>query len=289
MTRHVAAVVALLTLSPAWVHAQSPRFTVSAASASVHRSPSTGSPVIGTAPRGSAFDVTRELGSWVRIAWPAAEDGSGYLHVAWGTLNRGPSPSLNRATTAASEPAAPMAASASASAEQPISVRPPTMTTTTSLPSHVIGLGGRMGSSTFGFAFTARAWSRGPLGLQVEVGRSTLASSLTAEQMTSMQFAPSMVYALPDAVTNAVWLRPYVGAGASVYRSSLSTTAPTTVASSSQTQFGVQSFGGGEVTFAAAPWIAISAELGYNWADTPFPGYELGGPTFSISGHWYVK
>jgi hypothetical protein len=289
MTRHVVAVVALLTLSPVWVHAQSPRFTVSTASASVHRSPSTGSPVIGTAPRGSAFDVTRELGSWVRIPWPAAEDGSGYLRVTWGTIDRGPAPSPNRATTPASEPAAPVAASASASVEQPISVRPVAITTTTSLPSHVIGLGGRMSSSAFGFAVTARAWSRGPLGLQVEVGRSTLASSLAPEQMTSMQFAPSLVYALPDAVSNAVWLRPYVGAGANVYRSSLSTTAPATEPSSSQTDFGFQSFGGGEVTFAAAPWFAISAEAGYNWTEAPFPGFELGGPTFSVSGHWYVK
>lgn len=287
MTRHVVAVVALLTLSPVWVHAEGPQFTVSAASASVHRSPSTGSPVIGNAPRGSAFEVTRELGSWVRISWPEAEDGNGYLHVTWGTIDRGPAPSANRAMAPAAEPAAPMAASVSA--EQPISVRPTVITSSPSLPSHVIGLGGRLSHSAFGFAVTARAWSRGPLGLQVEVGRSTLTSSLAQDRMTSMQFAPSLVYALPDAVSNAVWLRPYVGAGASVYRSSLSTTSPTTVASSSQTEYGVQSFGGGEVTFAAAPWIAISAELGYNWADAPFPGFELGGPTFSVSGHWYVK
>ncbi len=277
----------MLTLSPAWVQAQSPRFTVSTSSAEVHRSPSTGSPVIGKAPRGSAFEVTRELGSWVRIPWPEAEDGNGYLHVTWGTIDRGPAPSLNRAMAPASQPAAPM--TANASAEQPISVRPTAITSSPSLPSHVIGIGGRLSNSAFGFAATVRAWSRGPLGLQFEVGRSTLTSSLAPERATSMQFAPSLVYALPDAVSNAVWLRPYVGAGASLYRSSLSTTSPTTAASLSQTQLGFQSFGGAEVTFAAAPWIAISAELGYNWADAPFPGFELGGPTFSISGHWYVK
>ncbi len=285
MSRHAFAVVALLSLTPAWVYAQSPRFTVNTASADVHRSPSTGSPVIGKAPRGTAFDVTRELGSWVRIPWPAAEDGNGYLHVTWGTLEHGVGPTPARAAAPAAEPAAPMAANAST--EQPISVRPPAIATTASLPSHVLGLGGRFSNSAFGFAATARAWSRGRLGLQFEVGRSTLTSGLTAGTATSMQFAPSLVYALPDAVTNAVWLRPYVGGGASVYRSSLPTTA--TTLSSSQTDLGFQSFGGGEVTFAAAPWIAISAEVGYNWADEPFPGFELGGPSFSLSAHWYVK
>ena len=284
MARHVIAVVALLSLTPAWVHAQGARFTVSTASADVHRSPSTGSPVIGKAPRGSQFAVTRELGSWVRIAWPAAEDGTGYLHVTWGTIDRGPIPAPVLAAPAPA-PAAPTAPSASA--EQPISVRPPVITSSPSLPSHVIGLGGRLSSSAFGFAVTARAWSRGPLGVQVEVGRSTLENTLTFERATSVQFAPSLVYALPDAVTNAVWLRPYVGGGASVYRSSLPTTA--TALSSSQTDLGFQSFGGGEVTFAAAPWIAISAEVGYNWADEPFPGFELGGPSFSLSAHWYIK
>lgn len=283
MTRHVVAIVAMLSLAPAWVQAQSTRFTVSTASANIHRSPSTGSPVIGTAPRGSAFEVVRELGSWVRVSWPAAEDGNGYLHVTWGTIDRGSAPTLNRATASASESAA------SVSAEQPVSVRPSVIAPSPTLPSHVVGIGGRLSSSAFGFSATARAWSRGRLGVQVEVARSTLTNTLASERATSMQIAPSLVYALPDRVTNSVWLRPYVGTGASLYRSTLSSGTPTTGGSLSETGLGVQTFGGGEMTFAAVPWFALSAELGYHWARAPFPNFALGGPSISLSGHWYVK
>lgn len=285
MTRHVVAIVAILSLTPAWVHAQSTRFTVSTASANVHRSPSTGSPVIGTAPRGSAFEVMRELGSWVRISWPAAQDGIGYLHVTWGAIERGPAPELNRAAAPTSE----SPASASLAAGQPGSVRPSVIAPSPTLPSHVVGLGGRLSSSAFGFSATARAWSRGRLGVQVEVARSTLTNTLASERATSMQIAPSLVYALPDRVTNSVWLRPYVGTGASLYRSTLSSGTPTTGGSLSETGLGFQTFGGGEVTFAAVPWFALSAELGYHWAQAPFPDFALGGPSISLSGHWYVK
>ena len=175
---------------------------------------------------------------------------------------------------------------ASASSEQPIGLRPPAIASTASLPSHVLGLGGRFSNSAFGFAATARAWSRGRLGLQFEVGRSTLTSGLTAGTATSMQFAPSLVYAFPTLSPT-----PLVASlrRRRCERISLEPPNNTTTLSSSQTDLGFQSFGGGEVTFAAAPWIAISAEAGYNWADEPFPGFALGGPSFSLSAHWYVK
>jgi hypothetical protein len=34
--------------------------------------------------RGRTLLVTRQLGSWVKVSWPEAEDGAGYLHVSWG-------------------------------------------------------------------------------------------------------------------------------------------------------------------------------------------------------------
>ena len=61
MIRHVVAVAAVVCLNPVWVSAQTPTFTVTAAPASVYKAPSTGSPVIGTAPRGTVVDVQREL------------------------------------------------------------------------------------------------------------------------------------------------------------------------------------------------------------------------------------
>src|SRR5262249_23057700 len=76
-------------LIPSWVHGQTTQFTVTAESADIHMTPSTGSIVIGHASRGTVFDVTRELGSWVRIPWPSGPEGSGYVHVSWGTIAHG--------------------------------------------------------------------------------------------------------------------------------------------------------------------------------------------------------
>ena len=78
MIRHAAAIAFSLCLNASWLCAQSTVFTVNTASADVHKSPSTGGPVIGQAPRGTVLEVTRELGSWVKVVWPEGQDGVGY-------------------------------------------------------------------------------------------------------------------------------------------------------------------------------------------------------------------
>ena len=94
MIRHFAAIALVLCVTqvPLYAQAQDAHFTVTNTTANVHKSPSTGAPVIGKATSGEVFTVTRELGSWVKISWPAAEDGVGYLHVSWGRLSHGPLP-----------------------------------------------------------------------------------------------------------------------------------------------------------------------------------------------------
>jgi hypothetical protein len=57
----------------------------------------------------------------------------------------------------------------------------------------------------------------------------------------------------------------------------------------SRNTFGLQAFGGGELTFAGVPRFALSVDLGYHWVRTPFAGVDLGGPGVSVSGHWYLK
>jgi hypothetical protein len=88
MVRHIvaAALAVAFCLSPSWLCAQTMAIKVSVASANVHKFPSVGSPVIGTAERGAILDVTRELGDWVRVSWPEAEDGVGYMHLSAGTM-----------------------------------------------------------------------------------------------------------------------------------------------------------------------------------------------------------
>jgi hypothetical protein len=57
----------------------------------------------------------------------------------------------------------------------------------------------------------------------------------------------------------------------------------------SENNFGVQVFGGSEFTIAGVPRFALSTDLGYRWPRTSFAGVDFGGPSLSVSGHWYVK
>ena len=313
MIRHAAAVAVVLCLSPSFVpglRAQGPEFTIGSEPAEVHKSPSTGSPVIGRAPRGAVLPVTRELGSWVRISWPAGDDGVGYLHVSTGSMAHSSLP-VSRQTAAA--PPAPIAQRApiaarpaqvarpaprpapEAPAPPPTGVQgqrtgalaPPSPVRSVSIP-HLVGLGGLMGGSPFGFGASARASVGGRFRVQLEASRDAATSAAAQQHLTSVQFAPSLLYFLPDKVTDYVWMRPYVGGGLTMYHSTLSGTSAAGSSVSDNT-LGRQAFGGVEVALAGAPRFTLSADFGYRWRQTPFDGFELGGRKLSVSGHWYVK
>jgi len=289
MIRHTSVVAIVLCLAPSWASAQSSEFTVNVQSAAVRKAPSTGSPVVGQAPRGAILDVTRDIGAWVKVAWPEAPEGVGYVHQSMGKLSQRATREERLATAFASlpppepvavpEPAAAASLDASASTRT-IYVPPPT---------HVVGLGGQMSGATPGFGFTSRIWSRKRIGVQLDLSRSTLSSATSPERVRSTQFAPSVVYALTDYVTDNVWLRPYVGGGGALTRSKFSTGTPEVSPSASESSFGWRTFGGAEVTIPSVPRFAVSADVGYQWSQQPFAGFELGGLGFSISGHWYVK
>jgi len=286
MIRHAAAVVVALCLCPSLVAAQGTELTINATSASVHKSPSAASPVIGRAPRGTTLEVTREVGDWVKVAWPSASDGVGYVRVNAGSLARGAAPASR---TAASAPRSvePSPRSTSTSAEQQIGSRPPTRTSSAYVaPRHQVGLGLRLGGSTFGVGGSARAWSRGPLGVQFEVSRFSLTDPID-NRVTSTQVSPSALYSFGERVSDYMWLRPYAGAGITFNRSTLSSPVVGLAVSDSTTGF--QVFGGGELTVANLPQVAVSAELGYHRFETPFAGFELGGFGLSVAGHWYIK
>jgi hypothetical protein len=156
-------------------------------------------------------------------------------------------------------------------------------------PTHVVGFGGQLSGETPGFGFTSRLWSRRRVGLQLDLSQSTLKSSSTAERVRSTAFVPSVIYALPDYVGSSLWLRPYVGSGVAMTRSKLSSGTPEVSAAISKSGVAVRAFGGAEATIPNMPRFAISADAGYAWADEPFAGFDLGGPIFSVSGHWYLR
>ena len=302
MVRHVAAVALILLWSAAPLHAQDTILTINVTSASVHAGPSTGSPVIGSAIRGRTFDVALDLGSWVRVSWPTGPDGFGHLHVTWGTISQRASPEPAPRTVAApSEPertdrAAPTSSAIAEPAPSSISTRgdqtspqtgarPPV--TRVPLPSHLVGLGASMGSGSSGFAASARMWTSGSLGLQVEAGRTAYTSTVAVGRLSMTRVGASVVYLLPDRLADAVWVRPYLGAGAAYYRSSLGLSPGVTFAGDKD--LGYHALGGAELTFASLPQVAVSLDLRQEWAPETFTGFETGGLGVAVAAHWYVK
>ncbi len=154
-------------------------------------------------------------------------------------------------------------------------------------PTHVLGLGGQVSGSTLGFGGSGRFWTRRGLGVQFEVSRYAQTNAALPGRMTSVRFAPSVLYSLPDRVTDYFWLRPYVGGGVNLHRQTLSD--PAAVSALTNRTRGYQAFGGGEITLPSVTRFALSADIGYRWGKATFPGFDIGGMGFAVSGHWYLR
>jgi hypothetical protein len=290
MIRHASAVAIALVCNATTLFGQSAGTPIAElivkASADVHKFPSVGSPVIGNARGGTVLEIRRNLGSWVEVPWPNAEAGIAFVHVNAGTIaQRWTAAATSGAQAAAAEIAAVAAAATSAgsanssarvSGTVPPSYAASQHATYVSLPQHRIGVGALMNASRTGFGATARTWWKHRLGVQFNASRPQLERA-DGHFVTSTQFAPSILYSLPDGVPNGLWLRPYLGAGPRFYRANL------------ETGLGYEAFGGAEATFAAMPQFAVSADMGYRWARPSINGFEPRRIGFSLSGHWYVK
>ena len=290
MIRLAAAVVLALTLNPTLLRAQDTVLTVNVLSADVHTGPSTVNPVIGHVSRGTVLPVTRNLGSWVKVVWPGAPDGVGYVHVTMGRV--GP------ASADAPRPNAPPRASSELA---PVTTTIPRLGRTSvgeqvvprsqlnvTPASHVVGVGGLVGSMS-SFGATARAWRSNRLGIQVGFTRDARPGDIAARRVTSMQFEPGMVYGLFDHVRDYVWIRPYVGSVVSLRHQTLNNAPSVALEPASHSGVGFRVFGGTELTFASVPRFGLSADLGYRRFRTSFPGFETEPMSVSIAGHWYIK
>ena len=285
-----AAAALVVCLSPAAAFAQDATITVTASSADVYKSPSTGSPVIGHAARGTQLPVTRELGSWVRVTWPSAPEGIGFVHVSMGRVANARPPEEVRAAagdavkaipekTAALAPAT--ASSATVANRQALS-RP---RAATPVP-HLLGIGGAMmAASPVGFGVTARAWRWNRLGLRLDLSRQSDGIS-AGTRASSLQFEPSALVLLNDFITNYVWFRPYAGGGVGVRHQTFTTGLTGASTSTSDNSMGYQLFGGTEVTVANAPQLAISADLIYRSHEETL---DAGGVGVGLSAHWYFR
>ena len=299
MTRMRIAIAAALCFTASTVHAQNTHFTVSAASASVYKAPTNVSPVIGEAKQGATLVVTRDVGSWVKVAWSQAPDGVGYVRKNAGAMGGlGPvvpvtaaAPATKAAASAqrsASAPAAPAASAASAQAVPGVRPRPAAVPTGYVAPTHRFGLGGQIGGSAVGAGFSARGWtSSQKFGVQIDVTHTSMSNDVFFTRMSSTQVGPRVLYAFSDHVSDSTWVRPYVGAGAHLLRASVND--PVTGLSTSDTRMAAQFFGGAELTLSAVPRLGLSADVGYQWYQSPFVGYTLDGMMVGVSAHWYLK
>lgn len=292
MIRHAAAIIIVLLLTPSWLTAQSGEMTIAVTSAEVHKAPATTSPIIGHAGRGAQLHVTRNVGDWVKIAWPAAPDGVGYVRVSLGSVSTGTVTTTPIASETAPAPTAAVQASPRATAsaqvvptdQNRLPVRNPQPTPATT---HVFGIGARLGGPAMGLGFGARGWAHGRLGVQFEMSRYDVSSPIDLGTMSSTDISPSVMYAFNDHVADYTWLRPYVGGGLNFYHSSINS--PVLGTDVSDSRMGSQVFGGSELSFASVPQFAISTEISYRWFNAPSAGYDLGGIGVSVGGHWYVK
>ena len=290
MIRRTAAVVLALTFNPTLVSAQDTVFTVTAPSADVYKGPTTISPVVGRAARGTVLPVSRNLGSWAKVPWPDAPDGVGYVHLTMGRLAL----SKTEAAAATAAPSAPAdRGAATTTMPQPAAPRVPrdqvaVLDQSTGAPiSHTFGVGGRVGS-TRSVGATARVWRNDRVGLQFSFMRDEISSGVAAGRVTSVQLEPAAVFALFDHVGDYVWIRPYIGSGLSFHRQSLKVSSLDLV-QTPDNGFGFRVFAGSELTFASVQRFGLSLEFGYRRAPTPFPGFEADKLTASVAGHWYVR
>lgn len=297
MVRRMAAVVLALTLNPALARAQDTVLTVTVLSADVHKGPSTVTPVIGHVSRGTALPVSRNLGSWAKVAWPDAPDAVGYVHVTMGRLGPPNAPAAaNLPTRTSSAPGSATAASESAvTAVPPVTRKPASdrMAIRGELSNtpitHIFGVGGLVGPMS-SVGATVRAWRTDHLGIQLAFTRDAMTSDLAAGRVTSIRVEPGLVYGLFDRVTDYVWFRPYVGSALSVRRQTWKLAGPMALESTSDNGLGFRVFGGSELTFAGVPRLGLSAEFGYRRFPTaPFPEFEADRLSVSIAGHWYIK
>jgi hypothetical protein len=290
MIRRAAAVVLALTFNPALVSAQDAAFTVTAPSADVYKGPTTVTPIIGRAPRGTVLPVSRNLGSWAKVAWPDAPDGVGYVHLTMGRLeaSKAQAPTANAAarTSADRVPATnrtPLPAAVRVPRDQVAVIDPSTGAPIT----HIFGVGGRVGPPR-SVGATARVWRNDRVAIQFAFMRDVMTSDVAAGRVTSMQLEPGAVFALFDHVSDYIWIRPYVGSGLSFHHQSLKGSSPD-VLQTPDNGFGFRVFAGSELWFASVQRFGLSVELGYRRSPAPFPGFEPDKLSASLAGHWYVK
>ena len=147
------------------------------------------------------------------------------------------------------------------------------------------GVGVRLGGSAWGMGGSLRYFFGGPLGVQLEVSRYGLDAGLT--DFSSTQYSPAIIYRFTRKSFEApLSLRPYVGGGVSIVRSSFDDDFFGEEFSDSST--GLLAFGGVQITFNSVPKLGLSGEFTFN-GNGDIGVSSFGGPAVTVAGHWYFR
>jgi hypothetical protein len=150
---------------------------------------------------------------------------------------------------------------------------------------HQLGVGVRTGGYDIGIGASVRSWFQPHWGVQVGVSHYGY-GDFFGVSYSSTQFTPAVLYQFAPVKVNApLMLRPYVGGGVSIIRSSFSylTNADTTDA-------GVLVLGGVEIFFDRVPQLGVSGELEFSPSASPYVTLRsVGGAGLVAMAHWYFK
>jgi outer membrane protein W len=157
---------------------------------------------------------------------------------------------------------------------------------------HQIGVGGSMAMSSRGGGGAFRYFFGDQLGFNANIGwyRPKTAGGSRSQGSTFIA-APSVVYMLNKSHQLAdIDVRPYVGGGLNYARSSTPIQTRTSSGTTGNSGLGTQVFGGVELSFLDAKWVAISAEVAhYQMAVTNFSSGLSQGTNFYLLFHFYLK
>lgn len=261
------------------VAAQERSFTITAATANIRSEPRVASPVLREVPRGTRLTVLAVEGEWIKISTGGDRAPVvGFVSVTLGTL-------------ASHEPVA--GSSVGAAFAQPNAQFSSPMGDAPRL----FGVGGMAGGFSFGVGASARYWVSPRAGAQLGFSRYSLGlgdAGTSSFDFAVSQFSISVLgrFGAPDADDDVV-VRPYAGGGINIFRTTSKLTTTFAGASysdgDSESNLGVQGFGGAEIGFRSVPRFTLSGDIGYYTSSTPFSGIQIGGFAFGISAHWYFK
>ena len=279
MIRTSIATAVALCLQASAVSAQTQHFTVSTPSASVYKAPTNVSPVIGQATQGATLEVTRDVGSWLKVAWSQAPDGVGYVRKSAGTVSvLGPAVTPNAGDgiggiVAAVRPQRPVPRR-----RRPVRPRGPRRR----LPPDMWR---RRTASALAARLAAPRWA--PASACADGRRRSAWASSSTSRGIRCRTTCSSPGCRPRSSGRGCCMRSATAcptapgcdptrAPACTWRAT-TVTDPATALSMSDTGMAAQLFGGTEVTLAAMPRLGLSADVGYQWYQTPFDGYALDG------------